>query len=320
MELRDTGPCFYLGDRTFVAGNLYREWDEWEPVSCLSSSPEYCFVAELANGRVVGFVLGSVVHKKSVSIGFIDWVVVDKGFQRLGVGTKLVTKVTTLMRDREGIHLLMADTPSENVPATDFFVQHLGFSEQIPHVYLQRLGFGEKRPLPPAKVDGLPVVLRRVIVDDLFNIYQLGEKVFLNHANLFRAWDENEVMDMFSQNSDMCLVATINDELAGFALGTTVDKRKSKTPYGYLVWLAVDSRFGRRGVGTLLMRAFDERMAHQGCTMMFVDTQADNEAALKFFQSQGFDNPRKHLYMTKPFADDPPGTPDATAPPTPADP
>lgn len=45
-------------------------------------------------------------------------------------------------------------------------------------MYLQRLGFGEKRPLPPAKVDGLPVVLRRVIVDDLFNIYQLGEKVF----------------------------------------------------------------------------------------------------------------------------------------------
>lgn len=304
MELRDTGPCFYLGEKLFKAGNLYRTWDEWEPVTSLSSSPEYCFVAEVGNGRVVGFVLGSVVHKKSVSIGYIDWIIVDRAFQRLGIGTKLVTKALNVMREEEGITTIMADTPAENNAAVDFFMKHLSFTERIPHVYLARAE-ARRAPVSNTHVDGEQVVVRRLIVDDLFKIHQLGEKVFNSHANLFRMWDENEVMDMFSQNSDHCLVATIRGAVAGFCLGTTVDKRRNKEPYGYLIWLGVDGAFGRRGIGTSLIRAFEELMANQGVTQIFVDTQADNDAAIKFFEAQGFGDTRMHVYMAKSLEADP---------------
>jgi len=32
--------------------------------------------------------------------------------------------------------------------------------------------------------------------------------------------------------------------------------------------------------------------------MMLVDTQADNETAIRFFEKKGFTNPIGHIYMT----------------------
>ena len=32
--------------------------------------------------------------------------------------------------------------------------------------------------------------------------------------------------------------------------------------------------------------------------MIIIDTSADNEAALRFFQKQGFDDVQEHVYMT----------------------
>ena len=306
MKLQDTGPVFYLGDETFVTGNLYRTWDEWEPVALLSSCPEYCFVAEAADGEIVGFVLGSVFHKKTISIGYVDWVVVAEGWQRMGIGTKLVDKVATSMQVEEGVDLLMADTPAENSAAISFFCNHLAYTEKIPHVYLMRFGHkngqhsNEELIAGPRVPPTNDVNIRPAMVDDLINIYRLGERCFRPHTNLSRTWDENEVMDMFSQNSDLCLVATVKKEMAGFCMGSTVEKRKSKKPYGYLMWLAVDPSFGRRGIGAKLLQAFDEITAERGCYLTLVDTQADNEAALQFFERNGFGDRKMHFYMAKP--------------------
>lgn len=67
------------------------------------------------------------------------------------------------------------------------------------------------------------------------------------------------------------------------------------------MWLAVDTKYGRRGIGSLLMRAFDGLMAAHGCNLTLVDTQADNEAALKFFEAQGFGDKKMHVYMSRTF-------------------
>lgn len=56
-----------------------------------------------------------------------------------------------MMRGRENINLLMADTPAENVAAVDFFMKHLRFTESVPHVYLTRFRDWE-RPLAPLRV------------------------------------------------------------------------------------------------------------------------------------------------------------------------
>jgi ribosomal protein S18 acetylase RimI-like enzyme len=51
-------------------------------------------------------------------------------------------------------------------------------------------------------------------------------------------------------------------------------------------------------VGDRLFREIRRRMKVQGVRMIIIDTDADNEAAIRFFQKQGFGNVQKHIYMT----------------------
>ena len=39
-------------------------------------------------------------------------------------------------------------------------------------------------------------------------------------------------------------------------------------------------------------------MLEQGVRMLIIDTDADNEAGIRFFKKHGFGNIRKHVYMT----------------------
>lgn len=39
-------------------------------------------------------------------------------------------------------------------------------------------------------------------------------------------------------------------------------------------------------------------MREQGVRMIIIDTDADNEAGIRFFKKQGFGNIQEHVYMT----------------------
>ena len=39
--------------------------------------------------------------------------------------------------------------------------------------------------------------------------------------------------------------------------------------------------------------------------MILIDTEADNQQALRFFQKEGFGNPNEHVYLSRNFTRDP---------------
>jgi len=53
------------------------------------------------------------------------------------------------------------------------------------------------------------ITIREMNLDDLAPVYHLGEKLFtaLEVPNLYRTWDEYELVELFSSDSDLCLVA-----------------------------------------------------------------------------------------------------------------
>ncbi|GAB4254856.1 MULTISPECIES: GNAT family N-acetyltransferase [Deferrisoma] len=145
------------------------------------------------------------------------------------------------------------------------------------------------------------IEIRDMEIDDLPAVFHLGEKVFTAEVpNLYRTWDEYEVTGLFHTESDLCLVAEDRQtgNLAGFAMGTTVSKPRSAWTYGYVVWMAVDPRYQKRRVGERLVNRLVQRMADEGVRIVMVDTDADNEAALRFFRSLGFEQPRAHVYLS----------------------
>jgi ribosomal protein S18 acetylase RimI-like enzyme len=142
--------------------------------------------------------------------------------------------------------------------------------------------------------------IRDMTIDDLAAVFHLGEKLFTSEfsQSMYRTWDEYEITSLYNTETELCLVAELNGKVVGFALGTTVEKQNSAWKYGYLVWIGVQPGLQQGGTGQLLFAEIRQRMIDQGVRMIVIDTDADNEAGIKFFKKLGFDKIQQHVYMT----------------------
>jgi ribosomal protein S18 acetylase RimI-like enzyme len=138
MEIGDLPGVYDLGERLFSAEALpilYRTWDEYDVVDLFSADGETCLVAEL-EGRLVGFVLGSVIQKRrgAWTYGYLEWIGVDPACGRRGIGRRLFRSLTERFVG-QGVRMIIVDTESDNRDAIAFF-RSLGFGQEHRHVYL----------------------------------------------------------------------------------------------------------------------------------------------------------------------------------------
>ena len=142
--------------------------------------------------------------------------------------------------------------------------------------------------------------IRQMTIDDMAAVFHLGEQLFTSDfsPSMYRTWDEYEITTLFNSDSELCLVAELDGKIVGFALGTTVDKQHSAWKYGYLVWIGVRPGLQKGGTGQKLFNELKVRMKEQGVRMIIIDTDADNEAGIRFFQKLGFGHIQEHVYMT----------------------
>jgi ribosomal protein S18 acetylase RimI-like enzyme len=151
------------------------------------------------------------------------------------------------------------------------------------------------------------VTLRELELEDLSAVYALGARVYRadRWPNLYRFWDEYEVVGLFQSDGETCLVAEAQGKLVGYALGMMIEKRASSWRYGYLVWLGVDPDLHRSGVGAKLIERLTELFVERGARLMVTDTAADNDPAIAFFGRQGFKNRTEHVFLTRNLTDHP---------------
>ena len=149
-----------------------------------------------------------------------------------------------------------------------------------------------------------PLIIREMEIDDLAPVYHLGEKLFTSdlYPYLYRNWDEWEVVALFHTDSKYCLVAEINDQIAGFILGNITSK--ASWTYGYIVWLGVSNESQRRGVASKLVDKLVEVMIKDGVRFLYLDTDPENTRAVNFFTRKGFGNRREHIYLSMNLAKD----------------
>ena len=142
-------------------------------------------------------------------------------------------------------------------------------------------------------------------IHDLAEVYELGLSQFKAESwpMLYRSWDEYEVTTRFHVDGEYCLVAENNDEessrhIVGFVLGSVVSKPGSAWNYGYIVWMCVHPRWRRRNVAARLVDRLVESMVElDAIRILMTDTDPQNQRAMKFFASRGFDEQHPHVYL-----------------------
>ncbi len=146
------------------------------------------------------------------------------------------------------------------------------------------------------------VTIRQMEIDDLCEVYRLGERLFTSeeYPILYRTWDPFEVTGLFTSDPEFCLVAEVDDGVAGFVLATTVEKEGTAWKrYGYLEWIGVADGFQHARLGLRLYRRLEELFREEGVRMIIADTVVENERAIGFFNRLGFTATGKHIWLTK---------------------
>lgn len=163
----------------------------------------------------------------------------------------------------------------------------------------------EKDENPNQKKKRINLTIREMEIDDIAKVFHLGEKLFTARKvpNLYRTWDEYEVVSLFQTDPEFCLVAQADDTIIGFALGSTISKTGSAWKYGHLYWLGVEHEYQRQGIAKKLFKSFMDLMVEDGVRMLQVDTEADNLPALHFFRNMGFGSPQQHIYLSLNLSD-----------------
>jgi ribosomal protein S18 acetylase RimI-like enzyme len=138
MQLKDLPAIFELGQKLFTAQKLptlYRCWDDSEIINLFDTAADTCLVAE-ANGKVVGFALGSIMTKPRSAwrYGWLEWLGVDPAFKRHGIATRLFKQLTSKFIENNA-RIILVDTDEDNADALAFF-RKMGFGQEIKHIYL----------------------------------------------------------------------------------------------------------------------------------------------------------------------------------------
>jgi ribosomal protein S18 acetylase RimI-like enzyme len=163
----------------------------------------------------------------------------------------------------------------------------------------------EKDENPNQKKERINLTIREMKIDDIARVFHMGEKLFTARKvpNLYRTWDEHEVVSLFQTDPEFCLVAETDDTIIGFALGSTISKSGSAWKYGHLYWLGVELGYQRQGIAKKLFKSFMDLMVENGVRLLQVDTEADNLPALHFFREMGFGSPQQHIYLSLNLSD-----------------
>lgn len=148
---------------------------------------------------------------------------------------------------------------------------------------------------PPA------VEIREMRLNDLPAVFALGQRLFTAEdlPTLYRCWDDDEVMQLFSSDQETCLVAVAGDRVVGFALGSMMEKPRNAWRYGWLEWLGVDPTVSRHGIATRLLNQLTSLFVRRNARIMLVDTTEDNQPALTFFRKRGFGHELRHVYLSQ---------------------
>ena len=95
------------------------------------------------------------------------------------------------------------------------------------------------------------------------------------------------------QVNDGLLVARVGDAVVGFA-SFSIERGSLEldATRGHLSNIYVEPAYRERGIGTALLEAVEDELADRGVEVVILEVMAQNEAARRFYEQQGYETYR----------------------------
>ena len=122
-----------------------------------------------------------------------------------------------------------------------------------------------------------------VFLSDYDAVYKLWAEAG-NGIHLRRSDAPVEIEKKIARDPDLFLVAWAGDAVIGAVMGGFDGRR------GMMYHLAVAREFRRQGIANQLVDALEERLRAKGCIRYYLLVTKDNEEAIRFYQSRGWEH------------------------------
>jgi ribosomal protein S18 acetylase RimI-like enzyme len=153
------------------------------------------------------------------------------------------------------------------------------------------------------KKEKAPVEIRQMTLEDLSEVWHLGEKNFTpsNLPFTYRTWNVDELLSLFNSDPELCIVAedSKSKKIIGFVIGTILKRPYSPWTYGYFVWACVQKMRQKQGVGRRLYRELEKRFKDKGARIAIVDVEGNNQAGMRFVKKLGFKEGQTYIWYSK---------------------
>jgi ribosomal protein S18 acetylase RimI-like enzyme len=164
-----------------------------------------------------------------------------------------------------------------------------------------------KRKTKPVKKKRTRIEIRQMILEDLSEVWHLGEKLFTpSHLPFtYRAWNVDELLSLFNDDPELCLVAenAKTGKILGFALGVILKRPQSSWKYGYFNWVGVQKIKQQSGVGKRLYNELEKRFKQKGARIAIVDVESNNPPGVRFVKGLGFKQAESYVWFSKNIED-----------------
>ncbi|MGW1196581.1 N-acetyltransferase family protein [Streptomyces sp. NPDC002536] len=117
-------------------------------------------------------------------------------------------------------------------------------------------------------------------------VLNLGHHVYDVNAMPYTSWSLSSVAAHFDAQPEACWVATDDQGLLGFVLGSlSYDERED---WGYLEWIALDERARGKGIASTLLERCCTALFTAGASRIITDVETSNQASSAMMRRNGF--------------------------------
>lgn len=110
------------------------------------------------------------------------------------------------------------------------------------------------------------------------------------------AYSREQILGLLKNIDATALLARVNGEAAGFAIGIVEGVKKAKLGHIITIDVAVPCR--RKGIGAALLNDIESILSRKGVEAIYLEVRSDNQPARKLYQKQGYVEAEslKHYY------------------------